>query len=31
MVRKRGLAGKYEIASAVASREEIGNPVGFIK
>ena len=27
MVRKRGLEGLYEIASAATSREEIGNPV----
>ena len=27
LVRKRGLEGKYEIASAATSREEIGNPV----
>ena len=27
MVRKRGLADQFEIASAATSREEIGNPV----
>ena len=27
MVQKAGLAGKFEIASAAVSREEIGNPV----
>ena len=27
MVKKRGLEGRYEIASAATSREEIGNPV----
>ena len=27
MVRKRGLEGRFEIASAATSREEIGNPV----
>ena len=27
LVRRRGLAGGYEIASAATSREEIGNPI----
>lgn len=27
MVRQRGLTGRFEIASAATSREEIGNPV----
>ena len=27
LVRRRGLAGAYEIASAATSREEIGNPI----
>ena len=27
MVRKRGLEGRFEIASAATSREELGNPV----
>ena len=27
MVEKAGLSGKFEIASAATSREEIGNPV----
>ena len=27
MVKKRGLEGRYQIASAATSREEIGNPV----
>ena len=27
LVKKRGLEGRYEIASAATSREEIGNPV----
>ena len=29
IVRKRGLAHEFEIASAATSREEIGNPVHY--
>lgn len=29
IVKKRGLAGEFEIASAATSREEIGNPVHY--